>query len=170
MSAPISYCCPKAAPTKRIAATYFMAVRLHNSERTHSLARVIERELAAFMKNLKERVRKGETLFGCFLGLGSPLTAEIMGMAGYDWALIDLEHGAGDERETLFQLQALEHTSAAAIVRVESNARQRVHRVLDLGAHGIMFPRIDNAEQARHAVAAMRYPPSRSYERRRAEA
>ncbi len=111
------------------------------------------------MKNLKERVRKNETLFGCFLGLGSPLTTEIMGMAGYDWALIDLEHGAGSERETLFQLQALEHTSAAAIIRVESNARQRVHRVLDLGAHGIMFPRIDNAEQARDAVAAMRYPP-----------
>ena len=111
------------------------------------------------MKNLKERVRKGETLFGCFLGLGSPLTTEIMGMAGYDWALIDLEHGAGDERDTLGQLQALEHTSAAAIIRVESNARQRVHRVLDLGAHGIMFPRIDNAAQARDAVAAMRYPP-----------
>jgi 4-hydroxy-2-oxoheptanedioate aldolase len=111
------------------------------------------------MKNLKERVQKSETLFGCFLGLGSPLTAEIMGMAGYDWALIDLEHGAGDERDTLSQLHALEHTSAAAIVRVESNARQRVHRVLDLGAHGIMFPRIDNADQAREAVAAMRYPP-----------
>jgi 4-hydroxy-2-oxoheptanedioate aldolase len=111
------------------------------------------------MKNLKERVRRGETLFGCFLGLGSPLTAEIMGMAGYDWALIDLEHGAGDEAATLHQLQALEHTTAAAIVRVESNARQRVHRVLDLGAHGIMFPRIDTAEEARSAVAAMRYPP-----------
>jgi 4-hydroxy-2-oxoheptanedioate aldolase len=111
------------------------------------------------MKNLKDRVRKSETLFGCFLGLGSPLTAEIMGMAGYDWALIDLEHGAGDERETLYQLQALEHTPAAAIVRVESTARQRVHRVLDLGACGIMFPRIDTADQAREAVAAMRYPP-----------
>lgn len=111
------------------------------------------------MKNLKERVRKGDTIFGCFLGLGSPLTAEIMGMAGYDWALIDLEHGAGDERETLHQLQALEHTSAATIVRVESNARQRVHRVLDLGAYGIMFPRIDTPQQARDAVAAMRYPP-----------
>jgi 4-hydroxy-2-oxoheptanedioate aldolase len=111
------------------------------------------------MKNLKERVRKGDTVFGCFLGLGSPLTAEIMGMAGYDWALIDLEHGAGDEREALHQLQALEHTSAATIVRVESNARQRVHRVLDLGAHGIMFPRIDTPGQAREAVAAMRYPP-----------
>ena len=111
------------------------------------------------MKNLKERVRKGETLFGCFLGLGSALTAEIMGMAGYDWTLIDLEHGAGGEREALSQLQALEHTSAATIVRVESNARQRAHRVLDLGAHGIMFPRIDDAVEARDAVAAMRYPP-----------
>jgi 4-hydroxy-2-oxoheptanedioate aldolase len=111
------------------------------------------------MKNLKERVRKGETLFGCFLGLGSALTAEIIGMAGYDWTLIDLEHGAGGERETLYQLQALEHTSAATIVRVESIARQRAHRVLDLGAHGIMFPRIDNDDQAIDAVAAMRYPP-----------
>ena len=111
------------------------------------------------MKNLKERVRKGDTLFGCFLGLGSPLTAEIMGMAGYDWALIDLEHGAGGESETLHQLQALEHTSAATIVRVESHARQRAHRVLDLGAHGVMFPRIDNDDQAHDAVAAMRYPP-----------
>jgi 2-keto-3-deoxy-L-rhamnonate aldolase RhmA len=43
----------------------------------------LERHL--FMKNLKDRVRKGDTVFGCFLGLGSPLTAEIMGMAGYDW-------------------------------------------------------------------------------------
>lgn len=111
------------------------------------------------MKNLKERVRRGDTLFGCFLGLGSALTAEIMGMAGYDWTLIDLEHGAGGEQETLHQLQALEHTSAATIVRVESNARQRAHRVLDLGAHGIMFPRIDNEDQALDAVAAMHYPP-----------
>ena len=111
------------------------------------------------MKNLKQRVLKGETVFGCFLGLGSPLTAEIMGLAGYDWGLIDLEHGAGGEREALAQMQALEATPAAAIVRVESNVRQRSHRVLDSGAHGIMFPRINTAEEARDAVAAMRYPP-----------
>lgn len=111
------------------------------------------------MKNLKARVRDGETVFGCFLSLGSSLTAEIMGLAGYDWALIDLEHGAGGEREALWQMQALEATGAAAVVRVESSARQRAHRVLDLGARGIMFPRINSAEEAREAVAAMRYPP-----------
>lgn len=111
------------------------------------------------MQNLKARVQSGETLLGCFLSLGSPITAEIMGLAGYDWALIDLEHGAGGEREALSQMQALEATGAAPVVRVESNARQRAHRVLDLGARGVMFPRIDAAEQAREAVAAMRYPP-----------
>jgi 4-hydroxy-2-oxoheptanedioate aldolase len=111
------------------------------------------------MKNLKARVRGGETVFGCFLSMGSSITAEIMGLAGYDWALIDLEHGAGGEREALSQVQALEATPAAPVVRIESNARQRAHRVLDLGACGIMFPHIDTAEQAREAVAAMRYPP-----------
>ncbi len=108
---------------------------------------------------LKQRLQAGDTVLGCFLSFGSPLTSELMGLAGYDWALIDLEHGAGGEPEALLQLQALSATPSAAIVRVESNARQRAHRVLDLGAHGIMFPRIDTAEDARAAAAAMRYPP-----------
>ncbi|MCC6363331.1 MAG: 2-dehydro-3-deoxyglucarate aldolase [Bryobacterales bacterium] len=108
---------------------------------------------------LKRRLADGDTVLGCFLSLGSPLASELMGNAGYDWALIDLEHGAGGEIEALHQLQALSGTPAAAIVRVESNVRQRAHRVLDMGAHGIMFPRIDTAEEARDAAAAMRYPP-----------
>jgi 4-hydroxy-2-oxoheptanedioate aldolase len=108
---------------------------------------------------LKGRLKAGETVLGCFLSLGSALTTELMAEAGYDWALIDLEHGAGDERDALAQIQALSGTGAAAIVRVESNARQRAHRVLDMGAYGVMFPRIDSAEDARAAAAAMRYPP-----------
>src|SRR6266498_4481412 len=109
---------------------------------------------------LRTRLRAGETLLGCFLSLGSALTAELMGAAGYDWALIDLEHGAGDEKDSLAQMQALSASGCAAIVRVESTARQRVNRVLDFGAHGVMFPRIDTAEEARAAVAAMRYAPA----------
>jgi 4-hydroxy-2-oxoheptanedioate aldolase len=91
------------------------------------------------MKNLKRRLHEGETLVGCFLNLGSSLTAEIMGRAGYDFAVIDLEHGSGTEAEVLPQLQALGATGAGVIVRVESHERQRAHRVLDLGAEGIMF-------------------------------
>ncbi|MBI4905025.1 MAG: 2-dehydro-3-deoxyglucarate aldolase [Acidobacteria bacterium] len=108
---------------------------------------------------LKRRLAAGDTVLGCFLSLGSSLASELMGNAGYDWALVDLEHGAGGETEALHQMQALSGTPAAAIVRVESNARQRVHRVLDIGAHGIMFPRIDSAEEALAAAAAMHYPP-----------
>jgi 4-hydroxy-2-oxoheptanedioate aldolase len=111
------------------------------------------------VKFIRERVLAGETLLGSFLSIGSAMTAEIVASAGFDWILIDLEHGAGGEREVLGQLQAIEHTAASAVVRVESTVRQRVHRVLDLGAHGIMFPRIDTPEEARAAVAAMRYPP-----------
>ncbi|HEX4426480.1 MAG TPA: aldolase/citrate lyase family protein [Terriglobales bacterium] len=111
------------------------------------------------MKNIRERLRKNETLIGCFLNLGSSLTAEIVGRAGFDWALIDLEHGAGFESEVLHQLQALEATPAAAVIRVEGSERQRFHRVLDLGAHGIMVPRVDTADDAKRAVAAMRYQP-----------
>jgi len=110
--------------------------------------------------SLMTRLRRGDTLLGCFLSLGSPLTAEIMGYAGYDWALIDLEHGAGGESDVLPQLHALSGTGAAAVVRVESHVRQRVHRVLDFGAHGVMFPRIESPEEAAAAVAAMRYPPA----------
>ncbi|MCE6991015.1 HpcH/HpaI aldolase/citrate lyase family protein [Dyadobacter sp. CY323] len=111
------------------------------------------------MKNLKQRLKNGETLHGCWLNTGSSLTAEITGLAGFDWVLIDLEHGAGSEKDVLYQLQALEHTRTAAIVRVESSESQRIHRVLDMGAEGIMCPKISNPEGAKKVVYGLHYPP-----------
>lgn len=111
------------------------------------------------MKNLKQRLKQGETLTGCWLNLGTSITAEIVGSAGFDWVLIDLEHGAGAEKDVLQQLQALEHTSAAAIVRVESSQSQRIHRILDMGAEGIMCPRISNAAEAMDVARGLYYPP-----------
>ncbi|UFH56118.1 HpcH/HpaI aldolase/citrate lyase family protein [Spirosoma sp. KNUC1025] len=111
------------------------------------------------MKNLKKRLKQGETLNGCWLNLGSSLTAEIVGQSGFDWVLIDLEHGAGSEKDALYQLQALEHTSAGVIVRVESAESQRIHRVLDMGAEGIMCPKITSPDDARKVVSGLHYPP-----------
>lgn len=111
-----------------------------------------------FMKNLKLRLKQGDTLVGCWLNLGSSLTAEIVGSTGFDWALIDLEHGAGSESDVLHQLQALEHTHAAPLIRVESFERQRIHRMLDLGAEGIMCPRINNGEEAMKFSRGLLYP------------
>lgn len=109
--------------------------------------------------DLRQRIQRGETTFGCFLTLASPLTAEIAGAAGYDWVLIDLEHGSGTESEALYQIQALSATRAASLVRVESGVRQRAGAVLDMGAVGVMFPRIEDAAEAEQAVAGLRYPP-----------
>lgn len=111
------------------------------------------------MKNIKKRLQQGETLNGCWLNLGSSVTAEIVGMSGFDWVLIDLEHGAGVEKDVLHQLQALEHTPAASIIRIENAQRQRIHRVLDMGAEGIMCPRVTNAAEAKAIASDLHYPP-----------
>ncbi len=111
------------------------------------------------MKWIRERVLKGELMAGTFLNLGSSLTAEIAGLAGFDWLLIDNEHGAGDLHELLFQLQGIESTPAAPVVRIAWNDPVRFKRVLDLGVSGVMVPFINTAAEARQAVAAMRYPP-----------
>ena len=109
--------------------------------------------------NLRARVLGGETLFGTFLGLGSPTAAEICGRAGFDWVIIDLEHGAASESELLANLHAVASTPATALVRPRSADRLRVGRVLDLGAHGVMIPRIDLPAQAAEVISFMRYPP-----------
>lgn len=111
------------------------------------------------MKNRWSHLAQGDTLMGSFISTGYPVNTELMGLAGFDFLIVDLEHGMGSERDILSQLHALDHTPAIPVVRVESHEKQRVHRLLDLGVQGIMFPRVDNAEQARACVAAMRYPP-----------
>jgi len=111
------------------------------------------------LKKLKARLAKGETLHGCWLNLGSSLTAEIAGLAGFDWVLVDLEHGMGNEQDLIHQLQAIRATSAAPLVRVESHDKQRIHRALDAGAEGVMCPQISDLDEAKEAVAGWRYPP-----------
>lgn len=112
--------------------------------------------------DLHDRLHAGETLFGTFAGLGSAVATEILARAGFDWLIIDLEHGFGTESELLANLHAVGATATAALVRPQSGERLRIGRALDLGAHGIMVPRIDLPEQAREAISWMRYPPDGS--------
>jgi 2-dehydro-3-deoxyglucarate aldolase/4-hydroxy-2-oxoheptanedioate aldolase len=108
---------------------------------------------------LRRRIRAGETLFGAWASLGSPGSAELLGRAGLDWVVVDLEHGYTTESELLAHLTAIEATGAAALVRPQSGERLRVGRALDLGAAGIVIPRLDTAEQVVEAVTFLRYPP-----------
>ena len=99
--------------------------------------------------------RKGILL----LNLGSPITVELAGLAGFDWLLIDHEHGPGGQDTLLHQLQAAAATPAFAVVRIAQNETARFKRVLDMGASGVMVPYVNTAAEARAAVSAMRYPP-----------
>jgi 4-hydroxy-2-oxoheptanedioate aldolase len=112
------------------------------------------------MKWIREKVLGGDVMSGTFLNLGSSLTAEMAGHAGFDWLLIDIEHGAGGRQELLLQLQAIESTPAAPIVRIAGNDPVLFKRVLDLGPSGIMVPYVQSPEEAKRVVAAMRYPPA----------
>jgi len=111
------------------------------------------------MTDLRTRIRAGETLMGVFSDLASPLAAELCGQAGFDWIILDLEHGAATEADLLSLLYAVETTPMAALVRVPSAERLRVGRALDLGAAGIMLPQLQSIDGVREAVSYLRYPP-----------
>lgn len=111
------------------------------------------------MKWIRNDVLSGKIMAGTFLGLGSSIIAEIAGRSGFDWVLVDLEHGCGDHPQLVFQLQALESTPAAPLVRIAWNDPTRFKRVLDLGPSGVMVPYVSTAEEAEYAVKSMRYPP-----------
>ncbi len=112
------------------------------------------------MADLRSRIRSGETLIGVFSDLASPMAVELCGQAGFDWAILDLEHGAATESELLALLYAAGTTPMAALVRAQSAERLRVGRALDLGAEGIMLPQLKSIDEVRTAVSYLRYPPA----------
>jgi 2-keto-3-deoxy-L-rhamnonate aldolase RhmA len=107
----------------------------------------------------RQRVLRGDTVLGAFLNLGSPVAAELCARAGFDWLIVDLEHGAGNEADLVPVLTAIETTSTVALVRPASGERLRIGRALDLGAAGIMVPRLETVDEVREAVSYLRYPP-----------
>ena len=111
------------------------------------------------MQFIRDRVLSGELMFGIGANIGSSLTVEMIGAAGFDWTWIDCEHGTGDYSELIHQMQATSINNAPAVVRIAWNEPPRFKRVLDLGAAGIMVPYVNTAEEAKQAAESMRYPP-----------
>ncbi len=99
---------------------------------------------------------------GTFLSIGSPTVTEIVSLLGFDWLLLDMEHGLVDEGSLLDNLRAIRAPQVRAIVRVPEASPRIIARVLDLGADGIMVPHVDSAATARAVVDAMYYPPKGS--------
>ena len=114
----------------------------------------------AFPNAFKRDLRAGKRLIGCWASLTSPITAEILGLAGFDWLLLDGEHAPNDVGTFVLQLMALKDSPSAPVVRPPSNDAVTIKRLLDAGFHNFLIPMVDSADDARRAVAATRYPPA----------
>lgn len=108
---------------------------------------------------LKRRLLAGEALFGAWVETGSATNAEILGRQGFDFLVIDLEHGQGGLSDAVDMLRAAEGAGTPCIVRVPWNDPVFLKRILDAGAQSLMIPGVESADEARAAVRACRYPP-----------
>jgi 2-dehydro-3-deoxyglucarate aldolase len=108
---------------------------------------------------LKKRLKAGEATVGSWLSVAHPTIAEVMGLAGFDWLAIDMEHGILGLEAVQTLIQVLEGTRATPLVRVPWNEPVAVKQVLEAGPGGIVFPQVNSAEQAKAAVRAAKYPP-----------
>ncbi len=107
----------------------------------------------------KHALAQGRLQIGLWCSLCSNITAEIVADSGFDWLLLDSEHSPNEVPDLLQQLQAVARGTATPIVRPPWNDIVMIKRVLDIGAPSLLIPYVQNAEEARRAVAATRYPP-----------
>src|SRR5690554_4195262 len=108
----------------------------------------------------KAAICEGRPQIGIWSSLCSNIAADVLGTAGYDWALVDMEHSPNDMMSVLGQLQAYEVGRTTAIVRPPWNDSVILKRLLDLGALTLLIPMVQSADEAHAAVRATRYPPN----------
>ncbi|WP_372985063.1 4-hydroxy-2-oxoheptanedioate aldolase [Marinobacter sp.] len=107
----------------------------------------------------KQGLATGETQYGLWLGLPDNSAAEIAALAGFDWLLIDGEHAPFDLRTIMSHLQAMAPYDVAPIVRCVEGDPALIKQLLDIGAQTLLVPMVEDAEQAKQLVRAVRYPP-----------
>lgn len=113
----------------------------------------------SFPNTFKRDLLAGKKLIGCWSSLSSAITTEVLGVAGFDWILLDGEHSPNDMATYIPQLMALKDSKSAPVVRPTSNNSVELKRLLDAGFYNFLIPFIESAEQASNAVSATRYPP-----------
>jgi 4-hydroxy-2-oxoheptanedioate aldolase len=107
----------------------------------------------------KRAIAQGEAQIGLWCTLSSAFATEVVAGAGYDWLLIDTEHSPGNTLTVLGQLQALAGYPVTPVVRPASLDAVLIKQYLDIGVQTLLIPYVQNADDARRAVSAVRYPP-----------
>jgi len=110
-------------------------------------------------KQVKHKLKNGQKTIGGFLQTLSPVAAEIMAQAGFDWLIVDLEHAPGDFANLQAQLQAMNGSGVVPFARAPWNDMVAIKRILDTGVMGVLVPYVNTREEAEAAVAACKYPP-----------
>lgn len=113
----------------------------------------------AIPNTFRQRLLARERLIGCWTSLASHISTEVLGVAGFDWLLLDAEHAPNDVITLIPQMMALKDSVSAPIIRPPWNDAVIIKRLLDSGASNLLIPFVESAEEARAAVAATRYPP-----------
>ena len=108
----------------------------------------------------RQDLLQGKTLIGCWSALCSPISTEVLGLAGFDWLLLDGEHAPNDVTTFVPQLMALKGSRSAPVVRPQFNDPVVIKRLLDIGFYNFLIPFVETQEQAERAVASTRYPPA----------
>jgi 4-hydroxy-2-oxoheptanedioate aldolase len=108
---------------------------------------------------LARRLRAGETVYGAWCMLGTPVVAETIAREGFAAVVLDAQHGLWDTNSLISAVNALSHAESAPAVRVPLNDFALVSRALDFGAEAIIAPMINSAADARRFAAAAKYPP-----------
>jgi len=109
--------------------------------------------------DFKQALARCQRQVGFWCSMASPISAEILAGAGFDWILIDGEHAPNDILLLVSQLQAMRGGTAEPVFRIPWNEPVIIKRALDAGVRSLLVPFVQNAEEARKAVAAARYPP-----------
>ncbi|MCS3425982.1 2-dehydro-3-deoxyglucarate aldolase [Rahnella sp. BIGb0603] len=108
----------------------------------------------------RQDLLQGKTLIGCWSALCNPISTEVLGVAGFDWLLLDGEHAPNDVTTFVPQLMALKGSRSAPVVRPQFNDPVVIKRLLDIGFYNFLIPFVETQEQAERAVASTRYPPA----------
>ncbi|MDA0232285.1 MAG: aldolase/citrate lyase family protein, partial [Chloroflexi bacterium] len=108
---------------------------------------------------LKQKLDAGQATLGPFVGFPSPAIVETMGWLGFDFVIIDCEHGPIDYETAENMIRAAELSNTTAIVRIGLNEQQHIQRYLEAGAQGVLIPLVNNAADALKVVNSVKYPP-----------
>lgn len=108
---------------------------------------------------LRKRLAAKELTIGSWLTFPFPPVAEMMARAGFDWLVVDQEHTSIGQHESYQLIQVISLAGSIPLVRVASNDVTRIKHALDAGAHGVIVPMVNSADEAAAAVAAAHYPP-----------